>query len=192
MNNDRDETPWCAEHQDILRREWEAGTKSSEIAGMLKRTKNSVIGKARRMNLKPRATGVPKSQRAPKNKPKPAKPVLVKPEPEKVVAPAPIAAEPVKPVPFWKRWLVRAKEALFPMQLQLDLAPEPEGVLWITATRRQCQAIPGDPKSGSIDELRCCGKPVVDGKPYCIEHMMAFYVPEPARKNIKPAWRQAA
>ena len=62
---------WPEEHIELLKSEWEKGTTSTAIAEMINRTKNSVIGKAHRLKLSPRAPsngseGRPKKERPPR------------------------------------------------------------------------------------------------------------------------------
>ena len=59
---------WVEAEDDILRLRWAEGVFASFIADELNRTKNSIIGRARRLGLEPRAAGWPSN---PHKTPKP-------------------------------------------------------------------------------------------------------------------------
>ncbi len=92
---------WTDERVEELKRLWESGKSASEIGKILGVSKNSVVGKAHRLKLKPRPSPI---RRTPAVKPK-------------VEAPRPVAKPPVE-------------VALPPSPVQSDLNTKGPKCLW--------------------------------------------------------------
>jgi hypothetical protein len=85
---------WQPHEDDILRKLWADGVFASLIAAELDRTKNSIIGRARRLKLEPRVPGWPGN---PKKPPKPKqKNREITIMPRRKEEPPELKAEPIK------------------------------------------------------------------------------------------------
>lgn len=87
----RGDVPWTADRDELLRTMWEAGVSTSAIGVSLRCTKNSVIGRARRLKLAARRS--PIRRLAEGDAPKPRK-SRAKAAPARVAAPRVVKAPP--------------------------------------------------------------------------------------------------
>ena len=151
---------WTDEAVEELKKMWDKGMTTGQIAKVLNVTKNSIIGKVHRLCLTARPSPIKKTANsdAEKKAPKAAKTCkketqckqpVEKPskEPKKVTV-----AEPAKPTP------VAVEETNIPL-VKLD--------------NHTCRWPIGDPRD---EEFCFCGKRIRTGQTYCEEHAAVAYV----------------
>ena len=85
--------PWAVDQINKLKELWNLGLTTRQIANILKISKNSVIGKAHRLHLTPRARPIKQGK-----KPDNVKPVVL-PEWAKTLPPLPSDAKTLPPLP---------------------------------------------------------------------------------------------
>jgi len=144
---------WTDEAVEELRRMWDRGMTTGQIAKALNVTKNSIIGKVHRLCLTARPSPIKKvsekKEKKPVASPKASKPTKVKVIQEK---PAKDCRESVKePAPL-------VEETNIPL-VKLD--------------NHTCRWPLGDPRD---DDFCFCGKRVKTGQTYCEEHASIAYV----------------
>lgn len=152
------ETPWNEESIRILKEQWELGAIARDIADRLRKegynvTRNSVIGKAHRMNFKQPPRGMsPKEKR---NQPR-----------KRIVVPP---SDPRAPVYAKKK--VKTKLPTLVQTKLLD--PNNPGISIMDLTATTCRAIVRD---GTINSLATyCGETVKPGASYCEPHCALYF-----------------
>ena len=146
---------WTDEAVEELRKMWDRGMTTGQIAKALNVTKNSIIGKVHRLCLTARPSPIKKTSEKAEKKPAAAPKA---PKPAKSVA----KAAPEKPV---KDCCESAK------------APEPAveetNIPLVKLDNHTCRWPLGDPRD---DDFCFCGKRVKTGQTYCEEHASIAYV----------------
>lgn len=147
---DSTELDWTQAVKEQLVELWDAGITTAEIARRLGTTKNSVVGKAHRLFLKPRPSPIRRAY-GPQREPKLVTPKLVTfPELPPVVEVVP--PPPPKPV------------FVAPKRVEVDVVrPAAPG-------ERHCQWLHGSPSN-----LNYCQN-AVGREPYCADHRALVYV----------------
>jgi GcrA cell cycle regulator len=148
-----------------LRSMWDEGLSTAEIGRRLSISKNSVVGKAHRLDLParpspirrdPSVVSVPREP-APRRVSGSTLPSMAVAEPE-IVEPTKVVARPVSPaIPPSRPSLVAA------MSTPIRLAPRAPACCWPIGE-------PGTPS------FRFCGDPALSNKPYCGPHADIAYV----------------
>jgi GcrA cell cycle regulator len=179
---------WTDERIEVLKKLWSEEFSASQIAAVLKVTRNSVIGKVHRLGLN-RTTLGPR-------KPKPMqmasdRPVEAKPAP--IPAPAPAPAPESVPVPAPEEAAVPEPDRVVDSAPVEPIRPyEPLRELGIPPSKRvtiqdlrsnSCRWPHGDPQS---PDFTFCGAKAAPGAAYCINHARIAFVPskEKARKPV--------
>lgn len=147
---------WTDEAVEDLRKMWDKGMTTGQIAKALNVTKNSIIGKVHRLCLT-------------------ARPSPIKKAPGKEVSKAPSAEKPAKRVKVAESKPVvkeasptEVKEVVKPASV-----PEETNIPLVKLDNHTCRWPLGDPR----DEDFCfCGKRVKTGQTYCEEHANIAYV----------------
>lgn len=160
---------WTEETVTRLRALWDEGHSTAEIGRRLAISKNSVIGKAHRLDLPARPSpirrepGAPRPPRPPRRISGPTLPPLAAPRPRPVVTPMPrpVAVSPA-PAPL-------PRPAPAPPPRPAVVTPTRPYAARITAC---CWPI-GDPGTPSF---RFCDDIALAGKPYCAAHAQVAYV----------------
>lgn len=145
---------WTDEAVEELKRMWDRGMTTGQIAKALNVTKNSIIGKVHRLCLTARPSPIKKVPTKSEAKPARAEkaPKALKAETKVAEAPAPQATVAVeKPV-------ITEEETNIPL-VKLD--------------NHTCRWPIGDPRD---DSFCFCGKRVKTGQTYCEEHAAIAYV----------------
>jgi len=148
---------WDAEKIETLKRFWpQTGVSALAIGGMIGKSKNAVIGKARRLHLalRDKAEGrtLTNIRRRSGQKVK-------------------LAVRPLR-VPCDAAPVLKAEFFVAPVSNEVGTIP------FADATEKHCMWIPGDVRQDS----RVCGKPRVPDSPWCAEHKRrAYQPPEPRR-----------
>ena len=142
---------WTDEVVDELRKMWDKGMTTGQIAKALNVTKNSIIGKVHRLCLTARPSPIKKAPAKTEKKPAPTKTTnrtTAKDTKDAPIAAAPIAekAEPI------------VEETNIPL-VKLD--------------NHTCRWPLGDPRD---DDFCFCGKRIKTGQTYCEEHAAIAYV----------------
>lgn len=150
---------WTPEQKEELTRLWNEGLSTGEIGKALGMSKNAVVGQAHRLGLERRPSPIRRVGEDGELPLEPAAPV--KPEPALAPAPKPKAAPKAKP---------SAKKAS---------APKEKYITVNDLTTTTCRWPVGDPKD---PDFHFCGKEVISGKPYCLEHCEEAYV---MTKNVR-------
>jgi GcrA cell cycle regulator len=159
------DTPWTDVAQARLRDLWDEGLSTAEIGRRLHISKNSVIGKAHRLDLPKRPSPIrysdgPQPPRVPATRPSPSP---VEPPKPDCLSPASSAhdAKPeagtTTPIPTRK------------IPLVTTTAPAPIPSYRVT----ECCWPIGDP---GTPDFRFCDAPALPGKPYCVTHARLAYV----------------
>lgn len=170
---------WTDERIELLKTYWSEGRSASQIAELLGEglTRNAVIGKAHRLGLASRPSPV-------KTAPRPAEPKAA-PQPEDAdtvvsageapaVEPPPVADAPPAPPP------APAPRAGKPRSRG---AAKPARVSLLDLNDRICKWPIGHPDEA---DFHFCGKPVLQGFPYCSEHCALAYQAQQPRRD-RPA-----
>lgn len=147
---------WTAEQKEELTRLWNEGLSTGEIGKALGMSKNAVVGQAHRLGLERR--------------PSPIRRVGGEAELPLEAAPAPKPAAPAKPKAAPKAKTAAKKTAA---------APKEKYITVNDLTTTTCRWPIGDPKD---PDFHFCGKEVISGKPYCLEHCEEAYV---MTKNVR-------
>lgn len=151
---------WTDEAVEELKKMWDKGMTTGQIAKVLNVTKNSIIGKVHRLCLTARPSPIKKSSNSEKKETKTAKQekapktktATPKAEKEKAVAPS-------------KKEEIIKKEA--------PAAVEELNIPLVKLDNHTCRWPLGDPR----DEDFCfCGKKIKTGQTYCEEHSAIAYV----------------
>lgn len=164
---------WTDERIDALKALWESGLTASQIAEKLGGgiSRNAVIGKAHRLELKSRPSPVKGGDDAATS----AAPAVTTKAPAKAAAAVPAAApEPVaaKPVPE----IVRPRVAPRPIAV-----PAKSGkTTLLELSDKVCKWPIGHP--GEAD-FHFCGKPSNPGFPYCLDHCAQAYQAQLPRRD---------
>ncbi len=157
---------WNEEAVEELKRMWDRGMTTGQIAKALNVTKNSIIGKVHRLCLTARPSPIKKTETAEENNNK----------------------EKCKPV---KQTQKQVKEKEIPARKEKELMKQPAPSVAEKPTATEVAHIPlvkldnhtcrwplGDPR----DEDFCfCGKKIKTGQTYCEEHAAVAYV-KPGKK----------
>ena len=145
---------WTDEAVEELKRMWDRGMTTGQIAKALNVTKNSIIGKVHRLCLTARPSPIKKVPAKSEAKPARAEkaPKAPKAETKVAEAPAPQATVAVE------KPLITEEETNIPL-VKLDNHP--------------CRWPIGDPRD---DSFCFCGKRVKTGQTYCDEHAAIAYV----------------
>ena len=150
---------WTDEAVEELKRMWDKGMTTGQIAKVLNVTKNSIIGKVHRLCLTARPSPIKKAETNDKEKKKASKPAKAEKETAK--------AAPQKPAKCIKKDPI--EEPAKPV------APivEETNIPLVKLDNHTCRWPIGDPK----DEYFCfCGKRIKTGQTYCEEHAAVAYV----------------
>jgi GcrA cell cycle regulator len=171
------ESPWTAEKETKLRELWLEGLPATKIAPLLGVTRNAVIGKVNRMDLK-RSDGVGWPQ---KTRTRVANGVtrdarLALPAEPKPMGPPEFAPEPVLPTARLYK--------IFPTKVDPDTVPTNlKGNRGVTI-RRLRESCCKFPLGGMHERVRFyCGEPRLGTKPYCTDHCAIAYVAPQPRKR---------
>ncbi|HEV7458389.1 MAG TPA: GcrA family cell cycle regulator [Roseococcus sp.] len=170
---------WTSEAIERLRALWSEGHSTAEIGRRMGVSKNSVVGKAHRLQLPARPSPIRRDPAAPRPIAAGRRPTL--PPLRVVAAAAPVApveapvmatpaATPLPPRPEARRPEPRVAE--LPASLA---APKPAQVLrpFARASARSCCWPIGEPGTPGF---RFCSAEALNGKPYCAEHAAVAYV----------------
>lgn len=152
---------WSPETIDRLRALWDEGLPTAEIGRRLGTSKNSVVGKAHRLDLPQRPTPIKYTKGTPKRPTPRAGPRTLAPLPsltKEVAAPKP------KPPPV--------KAATQPPPQATPAPPKPFPATPYGRVVKCCWPL-GDP--GTLG-FRFCEAPSTPGKPYCQEHAAVAYI----------------
>ena len=147
---------WTDEAVEELKKMWDKGMTTGQIAKVLNVTKNSIIGKVHRLCLTARPSPIKKSSNSSEKKATTSKKV----EKETKAKPASKCKAKEKPI------VVEEPKPL--------TAPiEETNIPLVKLDNHTCRWPMGDPK----DEDFCfCGKRIKTGQTYCEEHAMVAYV----------------
>ena len=151
--------PWAVDQINKLKELWNLGLTTRQIANILKISKNSVIGKAHRLHLTPRASPIKQGK-----KPDNVKPVVL-PEWAKTLPPLPSDAKTLPPLPSDNDNVMQ----FTPPNHQPELRPKDPPKL---STKRTCQWIYN---SHRAKEIYWCKKPSIQGKSWCEEHYKVVF-----------------
>ena len=148
---------WTEEMIDSLKQMWKDGLTTNEIAKRLGVSKNSIVGKVHRLNLKARPSPIKKK--------------------DEVVASEPITAkeETTKQTPKAVK-----KVSTTPINVTIEPTKKKDTCIKLTELdNHTCRWPIGDPKD---DNFCFCGKNVRSGQTYCEEHSAIAYV-KPVKKE---------
>ncbi len=162
---------WTPKKIAKLRELWDKGLSTSEIGKKLGVTKNSVVGKAHRLELDARMSPIKtqsdKKEKVEKKSKKPELKVVEKITPKK--------AEPkIKVVEEIEEEDFEIEE----LSSKKGKKDDHKGVNITQLKLGMCRWPIGDPKS---KDFHFCGRPTFKSKPYCLEHTVVAYIP----KNTK-------
>ncbi|MBO5038748.1 MAG: global cell cycle regulator GcrA-like protein [Alphaproteobacteria bacterium] len=145
---------WTDEAVEELKRMWDRGMTTGQIAKALNVTKNSIIGKVHRLCLTARPSPIKKvpAKKAPAAKKESSKPVK---ESRKTSVAAPVTKKEEKNTP---------QTASFVEETNIPL---------VKLDNHTCRWPLGDPRD---DDFCFCGKKVKTGQTYCEEHSAVAYV----------------
>ena len=146
---------WTDEVVEELRKMWDKGMTTGQIAKALNVTKNSIIGKVHRLCLTARPSPIKKS---------PAKA-------EKKTAAAPAPKAPAK-TPAAKSHAKPVKEPA-PVVEKAEPVVEETNIPLVKLDNHTCRWPLGDPRD---DDFCFCGKRIKTGQTYCEEHAAIAYV----------------
>lgn len=149
---------WTDEAVEELKRMWDKGMTTGQIAKVLNVTKNSIIGKVHRLCLTARPSPIKKSENS-EDKKKTSKPAKVEKNKTKET--------PSKPAKCVKKTPIE--------EPQKPATPviEETNIPLVKLDNHTCRWPIGDPK----DEDFCfCGKRIKTGQTYCEEHAAVAYV----------------
>ncbi|MCQ8279891.1 GcrA family cell cycle regulator [Acetobacteraceae bacterium KSS8] len=190
---------WTDDRDATLRREWEAGTASGEIARRLGTSKNSVIGRVHRLKLASRGSPIGRSGPI---KVKPARePKKQKPDPWSLpeIAALDAGEDAIQSISAkWGRPIDEIRAKMIELGVIIEVAPEPAPVVQqapkpalvdkapvqapVVSTifiPRSVAFEPGQgcqfPTSTGRRHRFECSEPRIDGRPYCATHAAACY-----------------
>ena len=151
---------WTEEMVSDLKKMWDEGLTTNEIAKRLNVSKNSIVGKVHRLNLKARPSPIKKKEE-----------VVA----EKTAVAVAVAEESTKsPSKTIK------KISISPMQISGESKPKKDSCIKLTELdSHTCRWPIGDPRD---DNFCFCGKTVRSGQTYCEEHSAIAYV-KPVKKD---------
>lgn len=142
---------WTDEVVEELRKMWDKGMTTGQIAKALGVTKNSIIGKVHRLCLTARPSPIKKAPAKPEKKVAPVAKTTVK-------APKGPAKQVAEPAPIVEKVETPVEETNIPL-VKLD--------------NHTCRWPLGDPRD---DDFCFCGKRIKTGQTYCEEHAAIAYV----------------
>jgi GcrA cell cycle regulator len=143
---------WTPERLELLKSSFEAGLTCSQIAGDIGVSRNAVIGKLNRLNLKRKNSGdVPRP--APKRAPKGSRP---------------------KPLPRLQYQLLRTLYADPQPEIEQEPTHNEHRCSLLELSEQRCRWPINTP--GAMD-FCFCGKTPVEGLPYCAGHTRLAYRP---------------
>ena len=151
---------WTEEMINDLKQMWKDGLTTNEIAKRLGVSKNSIVGKVHRLNLKARPSPIKKKEEVTT-----AETPVVKEEKEEK---AKTASKKLKKVSITPVNIAKPKEAKKDQHLKLT-----------ELDNHTCRWPLGDPRD---DNFCFCGKAVRGGQTYCEEHSAIAYV-KPIKKD---------
>ena len=144
---------WTEEKVKKLKEYWKKGYSTGEIGRMIGVSKNAVVGKAHRLGLDSRPSPI-KPEKSVKN---------IKTAKTKVKETK--APEKGKAKPGDKE---KAKE-----EPKKEKVVRTDGISLLELNKSSCRWPQGDPKEKNFS---FCGRPCVEGRPYCAEHVREAYV----------------
>lgn len=151
---------WTEEMVSDLKKMWDEGLTTNEIAKRLNVSKNSIVGKVHRLNLKARPSPIKKK--------------------EEVVAEKPAVAVAVAEESTKSPSKTIKKISISPMQISGESKPKKDSCIKLTELdSHTCRWPIGDPRD---DNFCFCGKTVRSGQTYCEEHSAIAYV-KPVKKD---------
>ena len=147
---------WTAEMVADLKKMWDEGLTTNEIAKRLNVSKNSIVGKVHRLNLKARPSPIKKKEE-----------IIEEKQQSVDEAPKP-ASKTIK------------KISISPVRISTEKTPKKDSCLKLTELdSHTCRWPIGDPRD---DNFCFCGKTVRSGQTYCEEHSAVAYV-KPIKKD---------
>jgi GcrA cell cycle regulator len=161
---------WTQELHDLLRKLWTEGHSTAEIGRRLNVSKNSIVGKAHRMELDGRPSPIrrdpsgaspPPASRLPPTPLPPLPSLTAPPPPPPFALPTPKLTEPAQPKP---QPLALAWDNPVPFCHQKPMAPPAKAQTVAPRRTRECQWPIGEPGSKMF---RLCCDNALNGKPYC-------------------------
>lgn len=155
---------WTDETVEELKKMWDRGMTTGQIAKALNVTKNSIIGKVHRLCLTARPSPIKKNPHLTKETKEVTKEVqTTKSEPKKAVCEAPQK---------------QTKEIVKNKQSISTPTAHPCNVPLVKLDNHSCRWPLGDPRD---DDFCFCGKKIKTGQTYCEEHAAIAYV-KPGKK----------
>ena len=167
---------WTDEVITRLRQLWAEGHSTAEIGRRLGVSKNSIVGKAHRLELDPRPSpirnGGPGARRKSRPTPPPLRNILQLPSRPPSPSPRTKAAtkKPSKPQPRHPRRPLTAAIKPPPLAAKAPIPPR-------IGEHACCWPI-GEPGTKGF---QFCDAPALAGKPYCEQHAARAYQPKPVR-----------
>lgn len=150
---------WTEEMIDSLKQMWKEGLTTTEIAKRLGVSKNSIVGKVHRLNLKARPSPIKKKE-------------------EVVVAPEVTVAKEEETVKQVAKPIKKIN--ISPINVSNEKVKKENSYLKLTELdNHTCRWPIGDPRD---DNFCFCGKAVRSGQTYCEEHSAIAYV-KPLKKD---------
>jgi len=158
---------WTSEAIERLRVLWSEGHSTAEIGRRMGVSKNSVVGKAHRLQLPARPSPIRRDPAAPRPVAAGRRPTL---PPLRVVAAAPAPELPARAEPRRPEPRMAEPRAEAPLVLA-----KPASIVrpFARATARSCCWPIGEPGTPGF---RFCAAEALNGKPYCAEHAAVAYV----------------
>lgn len=147
---------WTDEAVEELKRMWDRGMTTGQIAKALNVTKNSIIGKVHRLCLTARPSPIKKTDTASKEKNQVTKEAPVKEKKKTIEATQPKAATKEVSVKSTQKPIV-----------------ETTNIPLVKLDNHTCRWPMGDPRD---DDFCFCGKRIRTGQTYCEEHAAIAYV----------------
>lgn len=160
---------WTSEAIERLRVLWSEGHSTAEIGRRMGVSKNSVVGKAHRLQLSPRPSPIRRDPAAVRPVAAGRRPTL---PPLRVVAATPPQPAPAMVQPRPEPRPVRLAEA---RMAEAPVAAKPASILrpFARAAARSCCWPIGEPGTPGF---RFCTADALNSKPYCAEHAAVAYV----------------
>ena len=155
---------WTDEAVEELKRMWDRGMTTGQIAKALNVTKNSIIGKVHRLCLTARPSPIKKTDAVEENK--------------KSVTPQKAVKEKNKPTKETPDKTEHATEAKESKAAPKTVTVETDNIPLVKLDNHTCRWPMGDPRD---DDFCFCGKRVRTGQTYCEEHAAVAYV-KPGKK----------
>lgn len=154
--------PWTVEAEQLLAKLWKQNKTASDIAKIMNRPRNAIIGKVHRLRLAKRGEGMPSI-----SMPRAKNTNLARPIDFRKTSTVPLGAGPVAPT------LISTDKSSIANRCFGD------GVKIMDLKSDHCCWPVGDPKT---PEFRYCGARRTH-KNYCDHHQAASYVPQSGRKK---------